>query len=134
MSQENVEIVRKYYAAASARNWDALASVAHADIEWRDQLHAPDVPEAVRGIAEVRQVVSQWDSVYDGFAVEILEFIDADPWVICATRWHGEAKGSGMPIEVRSVYACEVKDGKVARVLGGYPDLTADQNATGMPD
>jgi ketosteroid isomerase-like protein len=130
---ENVEIVRKYNAFANARNWDEWAGVVHPDIEWRDQLHAPDVPEVVQGIADVQHIVSQWDSVYDGFKVEVLEFIDADPWVICVTRWRGEGKGSGTPVEVRSVYAYEVKDGKIVRVVGGYPDLTAAQTAIGLP-
>ena len=48
------------------------------------------------------------------------------------TRWHGEGMGSGTPVEVRSVDAYEVKDGRIVRAFGGYPDLAAARNAIGV--
>ena len=131
MSEEKVEIVRRANALGNARDWDTLLALVHPDIEWRDQMHAPDVPEVLHGIDEVQRLVAQWEAAYDTLTQEILEYIDADPWVICVTRWHGAGMGSGTPVEVRSVDAFEVKDGKITRSYGGYRDLAAAHAAIG---
>jgi len=134
MSQSNVEVARRANALGNARNWDALFDLIHPDIEWRDQMHAPDVPEVLHGIEEVRGLISQWEVAYESVTAEVLDYIDADPWVICVTRWHAEGKGSGMPVEVRSFDAFEVQDGKIARSFGGYSDLAAVKAAIGAAD
>jgi hypothetical protein len=43
MSQENVEIVRREYAAFAARDWAALADLCHPDIEYETLKSAPGV-------------------------------------------------------------------------------------------
>jgi ketosteroid isomerase-like protein len=134
MSEETVEIARRANALANAKSWDALFGLIHPDIEWRDQMHAPDVPEVLHGIEEVRRLISQWEVAYETLTAEVLEYIDADPWVICVTRWHAEGKGSGMPVEVRSFDGHEIEDGKVVRSFGGYSDLAAVKNAIGAAE
>jgi ketosteroid isomerase-like protein len=134
MSQANLQIARRAAELASARDWDALFELTDPDIEWRDQMHAPDVPEVVHGIEQVRGLIAQWDAAYDTFTVEALEYIDADPWVICVNRWHGEGKGSGLEVEVRSFDAFDVRDGKIVRSFGGYTSLAAVKHAIGSGD
>ena len=56
---------------------------------------------------------------------EVFEYIDADPRVICDTRWYVKAKGSDVPRDARVADAYEVKDGKIVRVILGYPDVAA---------
>ena len=72
---------------------------------------------------------SIWTDAYDEFGAEVLEYVDADPWVICDARWYGKGKGSGTPVEVRSADAYLIIDGKVARVLGGNADMPAAREA-----
>jgi ketosteroid isomerase-like protein len=129
MSQENLDLVRHLNALGRARDWEAVFALIHEDIEWRDQMHAPDVPEVLHGSDAIRKLISQWEAVYDEFQAEVLEYIDADPWVICNTRWHGKGKGSGTPVEVHSVDAYEVKDGRITRSFGGYADLSSARKA-----
>jgi hypothetical protein len=62
---------------------------------------------------------------YDEFGTEILEAIDAGPWVICDTRWYGRGKGSGVVIDVRAADAYEIRDGMIVRSNGGYQDAAA---------
>ena len=73
----------------------------------------------------VRALVSQWDELYDQFTAEVLDYFDADPWVVCDTRWHGKGAGSGVPVEVRSADAYEVREGKIARSFGGFLDVAS---------
>jgi ketosteroid isomerase-like protein len=134
MSQENVELVRRANALGNERDWEGLLGLVDPDIEWRDQMHAPDVPEVLHGIAELQRLMEQWEVAYGTLTQEILEYIDADPWVICVTRWHGEGKGSSTPVEVQSVDAFEVTGGVITRSFGGYLDLASARKAIGLAE
>jgi ketosteroid isomerase-like protein len=131
MSDENVEVVRGYIACFNAEDEDALTALVHPDIEWRDQMHAPDTPEVLHGIDALKGLAALWEAAYDSLTVEVLDYIDADPWVICVSRWEAQAK-EGLAVEVRSVDAYEVEDAKIKRSWGGYPDLQAAQTALGL--
>jgi ketosteroid isomerase-like protein len=129
MSRENVDLVRHMNSLADVRDWEGVFELVDPDVEWRDQMHAPDVPEVLHGTDALRLLISQWEALYDELQAEVLEYIDADPWVICKTRWHGTGKGSGTPVEVHSVDAYEVKDGTITRAFGGYTELTSAHQA-----
>jgi ketosteroid isomerase-like protein len=131
MSAENVELVRRLNALSQSGRWDEALGYLREDVEWRDLMHAPDVPEVINGIDGVRALVASWFELYDEFAAEVLEYVDADPWVICDTRWHGRGKGSGVAVEVRSADAWRVEDGKIAASHGGFPDMQSALDAVG---
>jgi len=131
MSAENVELVRKLNALAGAGDWEAVFDWYDPNVEFRDLQPAPDVPEVVRGVAALRLVMANWTEVYDEFAPEVFEYVDAHPWVICDTRWHGRVKGSNLPIDFHGADAVEVRDGKVRRLTIGYPDVTTALEAVG---
>ncbi len=134
MSQENVEIVRRGTVLVNAGDWDALFELYHPDVEFRDLQHVPDMPEMLRGRDAVRLVVANWTEVYDEFGAEVYEYVDAHPWVICDTRWHGKAKGSDVPIDIHVADAYEIKDGKVVRVIMSYPDVATALKAVGLSE
>jgi ketosteroid isomerase-like protein len=133
MSQENVELVRQWITCLNAADTDAVLALVHPDIAWRDRMHAPDVPEVVNGIDALKRLAAQWEAAYDSLIAEVLDYIDADPWVICVSRWEARTK-DGMVVEVRSVDAYQVEDGKIKRSWGGYPDLQTAQTALGLAE
>jgi ketosteroid isomerase-like protein len=122
MSQENVEILRRVNAAANAGNWRVVFDLYHSDAEFRDLAHAPDMPETIGGHEGLAQLLKQWTEPFAEFGGEILQYIDVGPWVICDTRWHGTGKTSDVAIELRQTDAYEIRDGKVAVAIFGYPD------------
>jgi ketosteroid isomerase-like protein len=132
MSQENVDIIRRANALGNAGDWDAFFELFHPDVEFRDLQHAPDLPEVIRGLEAFRLLAASWTEVYDEFAAEIYEYIDAHPWIICDTRWHGKGKGSDLPIDLRVADAYEVKDGKIARAIVSYPDVAKALEAVAL--
>jgi ketosteroid isomerase-like protein len=134
MSQENIEVIRAFMASPSAGDWDSMFPWFAPDVELRDLAHAPDVPEVLRGTEAIRRVVAGWIETYDEFRTEVFEYIDADPWVICDTRWYGTGKGSGMAIEQRVADAYEVKDGKIVRALMSSPDVATALEAVGLAE
>jgi ketosteroid isomerase-like protein len=134
MSQENVEIVRRGNALFNAGDWDAAFALWHDDVEYRDLQHGPDMPEVVNGHEGLRRVAAMWAEVYDDFGAEVYQYIDADPWVVCDTRWYGRGKGSDVATDVHVADTYEVKDGKIARAIMSYPDVASAIQAVGLQE
>ncbi|HEY2180219.1 MAG TPA: nuclear transport factor 2 family protein [Solirubrobacteraceae bacterium] len=132
MSQENVELVRQMNARFNHGEVDAALDLMHRDVHFRDLQNAPDVPQAVRGRESVRLVAAQWAGAYDHFRADVLEYIDADPWVIVDVRWHGTGRGSGVSVELRGFDACRVESGEVVEWVVGSPDLSTALKAVGL--
>jgi ketosteroid isomerase-like protein len=132
VSQENVEVVRAFMAWPSAGDWTPMFECFAADVEIRDLAHAPDVPEVLRGREAVRSVVTSWIATYDEFYTEVYEYVDAHPWVICDTRWHGRGKGSAISIDQRVADAYEARDGKIVRAIMSHPDVATALDAVGL--
>ncbi|MHB8234571.1 MAG: nuclear transport factor 2 family protein [Solirubrobacteraceae bacterium] len=129
MSAENVQQLRASNLGLNDGELDAVFALHAADVELRDLRHPPDLPEVVRGLDAVRHTVSQWRGVYERFEAEVYEYVDAEPWVLCDTRWHGTGRGSDLPIDVRGVDAYEFADGKIVRIVLGYPDMATARRA-----
>ena len=134
MSQQNVEVIRQGNALLNSGDWEGAFALYHPDAELRDLQHAPDLPEVVHGLDGVRLMIGQWIEALDEFGAEVYEYIDADPWVVCDTRWHGKGKGSDVPIEVRATDAYEVRDGLIVRAIIGYRDVATALEAVGLTE
>ena len=137
VSQENVEVVRRSVELWNAHGLDAIEAIAemyHPDAEARDLQPAPGVPEVARGRAAIVSVWRQWLEALDDWRVEVHEFIDADPWVVCDYHWHASGRGSEVPIDWRVTEAHEFKDGKVVRSLFGFPDVAAALEAVRLAE
>jgi ketosteroid isomerase-like protein len=132
MSQENVETVRPSNALFNAGDWDALIELFHPDVELRDRCTLLMRPKC--GPEALSLVLGAWTEVYDEFEADVHEYIDADPWVICDTRWHGKVTGSDMPIDLHVADAYEVNDGKIIRVINSYSDVAAALKAVGLSE
>lgn len=124
MSQQNVEIVRRSNAPFNEGNSEQLLELYEADIEIRDLQHAPDLPEVPQVVEAARRFLAYWVEPYEEFGAEVLEYRDVDPWVVTGTRWHGRGKGSDVPVEIHSRDAVELRNGKIARMVG-YPDAAS---------
>ena len=123
MSQENVEVVRRGNALLNAGDLDGAFALWREDAEYRDLQHGPDMPEVFNGREGLQRVAALWTDVYEDFGAEVYEYIDADPWVVCDTRWYGRGKGSDVPTEVRVADAYELRDSKIVRGIMSYPDV-----------
>src|SRR2546421_9471791 len=134
MSQENVELVRRGNALFNAGDWDAAFALWHADAEYRDLQHGPDMPEVVDGHDGLRRMAALWAEVYDEFGAEVYEYVDADPWVVCDTRWYGIGKGSDVRTEVHVADAFRVSEGKIALAIMSYPDVATALTAVGLEE
>jgi ketosteroid isomerase-like protein len=77
----------------------------------------------MRGHAEVIESMEKWTELFDEWSVEVYEFVDLHPWVVCDLRWRGKGKGSDAEVDWRVADAYEVRDGQIARAIHNFPDL-----------
>jgi ketosteroid isomerase-like protein len=134
VSPKNVQILTRCAELLNVGDWDALFELYHPDVvvEFRDVQPLPDIPEVLRGRDGIRRIVTHWTAPYDEFGAEVYQYIDADPWVICDTRWYSRSKSSDVPLAVRFADAYEVKDGKIRRAIIGYPDVASALDELGL--
>lgn len=98
MSQENVEIVRRAYAAYEENGIEGVvpfyaeATVAHSVAEW------PDDPE-YHGRDGLRKLSCQWTENFDAFGFHLYDLREAGDAVVALLEMTGRIKGSGVPIQ-----------------------------------
>ena len=130
MSRQNVEILSRCAELLNVGDWDALFEMYDDDVqvEFRDLWPVPDTPEVLRGREAFRRVVAHWTEPYDEFGAEVFQYIDADPWVICDTRWYRKSKDS----DVRRAAAKSFQKPRIAvRPSNVIPDARPSQTASG---
>ena len=128
MSRENVELIRRAvesFNGVGDLDPKAFAGYYHPDVEVRDLQHPPDVPETVRGFDAYVAALERWLDLFDRWSLEVHEYVDADPWVVCDTRWRGTGKGSEVEVEWRVADAHEIEGGRIVREIYGFPDVAA---------
>ena len=133
MSQENVEIVRRANEAFNRGDIEGVLTYYAEDAEFEDLMNAPDLPEIVRGVEGVRQVLTTWIRTFDEFRAEIAECIDAEHHVVCVTDYYGKSR-QGLTIELRTGDVVEIRDDKVVRVTVGYESREEALEAVGHPE
>src|SRR6186713_490147 len=101
MSQENVMMVRAANVAFNRGDMDAAFQFYADDAEFRDLLNGPDQPSVATGAAAAKEAVALWLAAFDELRAEIDEYIDTGDAVVCAVRWIGHGKASGISIDVR---------------------------------
>ena len=116
MSQENVEIVRREYAAFAARDWETLADLCHPDLEYETLGVAPG---RLRGFREITEFFDAWAELYGEFRVEAEEIVEAGDQVVAVERHAARGvKGSEAEGMVGHSFACLIsfKHGRISRV------------------
>ncbi len=129
MSQENVEIMRRIYAALL--NWSVPGSVneareppestrdlIHPEIEWRGPREFPDLAETVYGYAGMAQYAAKIAEALDDYRMVPERFIDAgDDRVLVFSREGGRGKGSGAEVQTHlTAHLWTLRDGKAVQM------------------
>jgi ketosteroid isomerase-like protein len=121
MSEENVELARRYFEVFNAQGLDGAVEFWHPEIELYDPPEFPDADRYV-GVAAVRERAESYMEVagWDGKFRE-LEYVDAGEEVVVVWRGSGHTPGrfggetipAEMDLTVAQVFLFE--DGKVRR-------------------
>ena len=116
MSQENVEIVRRYYEAYAQGGFDRLMEYWSDDLDHRAARDGVDDPGPIRGKNAMRKHIGDWIDTFDEFWFEAVELIDAgEETVVAVERFGGRAKLSGVETDQTSGVVLTIREGKIAR-------------------
>ena len=135
MSQENVEIVRRHYAALAARDWVAVAEIWHPDIELETLESDPEAGN-YRGLDEITRYLDTWSQPYSEYRVEDHEIIEAGDRVVAVERVAARGlQGSDADtwLEQWLFVLISLKDGKIWR-WKEYPTRADALQAAGLSE
>ena len=118
MSQENVEIVRRYVEAVGeafeAGDRPTFVEWLDPDIAWWDRGDEPN-PTVHRGHDAVIAYLNELDAYMD-LDLEVKELIDAGEFVVVPLRLSGRGRESGAPFEADEVHSFRLRDGAITEI------------------
>jgi uncharacterized protein len=142
MSQENVEIAQRFYAAGTALFERAAAGADVSDAFDYWELVDPDVvlvevaefPDAAtyRGIDQVRRWLQAFFDIFDTISVEPQEFIPVGDHVLVPTRQRFRSK-AGVAVEQDITQVLQFREGRVIYATG-YRDRSNALKAVGLEE
>jgi ketosteroid isomerase-like protein len=111
MSEENVEIVRRWIALSNAGDLPAIFELLDPDIEC---FPAEGEPEATpfRGREAYMRRAEETRDAFDEHAVEVSEYIDLGEYVAVVARIEARGRTSRAPVSGEEVWLIRFKDGK----------------------
>jgi uncharacterized protein len=131
MSQENVEILRRVYDAASRGDWDAGLRDAHPDCEATFQ--AGPQAGTHRGRDEIVAALSDVTAAFDAWIIEPLEFFESGDQTVVIARNRLRPKGTGGEFEYRNGHIWTIRDGTILSLVG-YPNREGALEAAGLSE
>jgi ketosteroid isomerase-like protein len=134
MSEENVEIVRRFNKAVNARDLDDWLSYLDPAFEFVDHMAAVG-EESGSGIEAIRLQAESWFETFPDFRMGTEEFIDAgDDRVVTVTHWQGTGAGSGLSYSQRAAEILTLRNGKIVHLEMGFADKAAALRAAGLSE
>jgi len=113
MSEENVEIMRRGY-----ESYLATGEIhARADLVWDcSKLGWPD-QQVYYGVAGANQFNAEWADAWDGWEIEVEDYLDAGEHVVVILNQRGRSKATGVPVDMRFAQVWTLRDGEAIRML-----------------
>jgi ketosteroid isomerase-like protein len=115
VSQENVEIVRRYYAAWNAGGLDAARAFWSDDFEWHDASEMPD-GSVYRGAEAAAAHFRDLNEVLGTMAVQVDRALPAGDEVFVVLHVHVDAQRGGVPMDGVIFETVDVEEGKIVRI------------------
>ncbi len=145
MSEENVELVRRGYAALSGGDMQTVLDLLHPRARIRSSAESPDGGVAV-GREGLLANFARMDEVFDGLCYDVEEMVDAGERVVALVRMRARGKTSGLEIDDPIAHVWTMRDGMgvaldiyrdrkaaLAAVSMGGPGGNADDPPTAVP-
>jgi ketosteroid isomerase-like protein len=146
MSQENVELVERYWESldrALERHWtradaplsrslrlEGLFDLVQPDAEWISTFGS----ETFRGGEQLLRAADDWVEAGNEWRVQAEELIPAgDDRVLSVVRVSIRGRGSGVPVEQWFYTVCGVRDGKIS-LIHDFMDRKDALEAAGLRD
>jgi ketosteroid isomerase-like protein len=132
MSQENVEIMRRFFDAFERDGLDGVLRQLHPEIEWTTTGAFLEAA-TYRGHEEVRGYLGSMLSEFENPRVVAEELIEAGDQAVTSWRFSGQGKQSGAAVELALTSVSSLRDGKIVRIRN-YPHKAEALEAVGLSE
>ena len=117
MSEENVEVVRRFYEAVNRRDLTVLDELVASEEAEFPSVFATSEGRVFRGRQGVRDYFAAIDAAFVDFETQVNELIDAgEDQVVAMTRVTGRGGVSGVAVDQRFAQVWTLRDEAVTRV------------------
>jgi ketosteroid isomerase-like protein len=113
MSQENVELIQRFY-----QRYFATGELPWEMVDEECEVHDHDTPDQTgvyRGHAGVGRWLDDWTAAWAEWRIEPEEFIDADNYVVAVVRMYTKGLGSGVELERQDALVYRCRNDKIIR-------------------
>jgi ketosteroid isomerase-like protein len=131
MSQENVEVVQRFYRAWARGEFPAPIELMDPEIEYVNPTGAVE-PGTRRGLAAFSRAVEKVFEGWETWHMEPEQFRAAGDQVAVVVRYRARGRGSGVEVEGRESALWTLRDGKVVRYAWFHEPADALE-AAGLP-
>ncbi|MGI8460563.1 MAG: nuclear transport factor 2 family protein [Solirubrobacterales bacterium] len=133
MSQENVQLVRDFMAAANRRDFETMDSFISDNFVFHS-IFAASEGRVFKGHSGLREYFEALEGSFDELELPVDEAIDAGAeQVVLVVRVRGRGKASGVPVEHRFGQVWTVTHGAIREIVS-YPEPDEALGAAGMRD
>jgi ketosteroid isomerase-like protein len=129
MSEENVEVVRRMYAAFDRGDGESALAAFDPDVVI-DASHRVD-GRIGHGREEMATILAEWLGAWEDWREEVEDIRDVGDQVLVISTQRGRGKGSGVEFENRFGMLYELRDGAIVRWMV-YDDPARALEAAGL--
>ena len=130
MATEDVEVVRRAYAAYSRGDMVAAGSAYSEDTVWDVRRFRPDA-EMHRGLDEVAKYLVSWRATWTEHSFSLVQAVDAGDRVVAVIQESGRGASSGARVTVRYGQVITVREGRIVETVV-YRDPSEAFQAAGL--
>ena len=131
MSEENVEIARRGYAAYNRDGPYAIIEYLDPEVEWGTPEQDPFMTGTYRGHKGVRRFLDEFFELFEEARIEPEEFLDAGDRVVVPFLFTARTRETGIELTERWAHIWTIKNGKAVR-LDQYTDPDKALEAAGL--
>ena len=132
MSQENVELVKRFVDAFNERDVETFAAMTTHDFEWTTSTMAVE-GEVFRGRAGIDTYFEHMREVWEDFQGVTHDYRDLGERVLWLGRLEGRGRGSGVPISTPLDIVFDIRGEKISR-MHSYLDHDEALQALGLAE
>jgi ketosteroid isomerase-like protein len=131
VSERNVDIIRRSWAAWMERDMDRASADWSPDIVW-DVTRHEDAPDAVHhGVAEVMGMIGDWLTYWKAYELIVERYEPCGDDVLLLLRRRARERGSGAPADRLAAHVWTIRDGKVV-LIRSFSDIEEARREAGL--
>jgi ketosteroid isomerase-like protein len=115
MSQENVDLVKRFVDAFNERELETFAAMTTPDFEWTTSMMAIE-GEVFWGREGIDTYFKRMREVWDDFQGIAHDYRDLGDRVLWLGRLEGRGRGSGVPVSTSLDIVFDIRGGKISRM------------------